>query len=103
MYPGPCGLLRGLAAGVPVAEGVEQRVAGVGGDRLLRDAPDRPQGDLQLLEVAPAPMAGVHVLLEAACVLLGQRALEVVGRQLDELLAAHSGSNAARLGSIAPK
>src|SRR3954452_13459040 len=77
---------RRLRAAVVVAKGAEQR-------RDLRVVLEGPglarEGDRasDLLDVAIASRAGGHVRLEARTLGLGKRAVEVLGDELDELLA----------------
>src|SRR3954471_9521899 len=89
--------VRGEALFAPGAERGEQVVAQLVGQRLARQAPDRRDRAPQLLEVARAVLAAGDVRLEAAPVARGERALEAVGDELDDLLAAqrpaHAGSS----------
>src|SRR5512133_384310 len=71
----------------PAAEGLEQLALGLGRERLGREPAGERDRLADLVEVGGAACATVDVLLEAVCVLGRERALKVVGHQLDELLA----------------
>src|SRR2546430_15766449 len=78
------------SAGGPVAEGGQQLVPGLRGQALGGQVAQRGDGGADLVQVPVAAVAPGQVFDEP---LLGgpvQRALEVGGDQLDELLASHA-------------
>src|SRR3954451_7942651 len=76
------------SGGAPAAKSVQQCTLGVRGERVLRE----PAGDrdrlANLLQVGRAAVAAGDVLLEAQPLVPGERALEVIGDELDEFPAA---------------
>src|SRR5262249_11844362 len=74
-----------LGPGLPVAEGREQLALGLGREPVGRHLPGERHGPAHLLDVGRAVLAGGDVRLEALAVGCGERALEVVGDELDQL------------------
>src|SRR3954467_11450836 len=73
---------------LPVPEGGQQLSARLDRDVRFSRAPDRVDRAAPLLEVPLASVAEVQVLFEQRCLTRRQGPLEIVGGQLDDLLAA---------------
>ena len=95
-----------IAVRAQVAEGAQQRLARGGVGRRFGDLVQRADEPARVLEVAGAAVALGEVRLEAGALGLGQRAVEVVGDELDELAAdervARPGGGVARRISGSP-
>src|SRR6266511_4810527 len=79
-----------MAAGgsaLPVAEDAEQRGPSLGADVLGREPADELDRRSHLLHVRGASATRLQMRLEAGALLGRERTLEVVGHELDELLA----------------
>src|SRR5262249_994578 len=90
-----------LGPGLPVAEGGQQLALGLGRQRLRRHLPGELHGAAHLLDVGRAVPARGDVRLEALAVGVRERALEVVGDELDELLAGQAARRAAAVAAAA--
>jgi NAD(P)-dependent dehydrogenase (short-subunit alcohol dehydrogenase family) len=89
-----------LARRLPVAEGGQQLVLRLRGDRLRRELAEDHEHLAHLLHVERARVTARDVRVEARAVGVAQCALEVVGHELDELLATEPGLAAAAEDSV---
>src|SRR6185312_391854 len=76
------------SGGAPAAEGVEQVALGLRRQRFRREPAGEHDRLADLLEIGRATGAAGEVLVETGRLLGRERSLEVVGHELDELLAA---------------